>query len=226
MSYGYKCLLCKNTRHRDRNCRLFKFPSRGSPMWLRWLEACGLQEADFVENSRLCHRHFQKKDFLTRRLTGMAVPSVFPLTVHTELFDQQAHADFVSGLLEDKADDQRQLIEEVYQLDDISVSEADDLIEYNGSIRNSLPYDGNEAALEIELLASSKENNTESTDEESSVSESCNVKAHENLSEQLQREREKVELLTGKLSEKEKVIEEQYEILEQLGVRYVITNDE
>ncbi|KAL1375707.1 hypothetical protein pipiens_017336 [Culex pipiens pipiens] len=89
MKYGRKCLVCKNTRHREHGLRLFKFPPRDSPVWPRWLEACGLTEADIDLNSRepprLCHRHFQQKDFLTRKLTGMAVPSLFPVEVLTEV---------------------------------------------------------------------------------------------------------------------------------------------
>uniref|UniRef100_A0A182V0E6 THAP-type domain-containing protein n=1 Tax=Anopheles merus TaxID=30066 RepID=A0A182V0E6_ANOME len=45
-------------------------------MWTRWLTVMALAEEDVRpdEHPRLCQRHFERKDFLTRELSGMAVP--------------------------------------------------------------------------------------------------------------------------------------------------------
>ncbi|XP_065074497.1 uncharacterized protein LOC135698448 [Ochlerotatus camptorhynchus] len=226
MQYGRKCLVCKNTRQREPSCRLFKFPARGCPMWYRWLEACGLREFDIDASSRepprLCQRHFQKKDFLTRQLTGTAVPSVFPVTVYTEIDGGNSSVrKSVVGLQQQ----QQQVIGDVYQIDEVTMQQEEifnDVIEYSesipdGSIDGSVDNDGQLATI---VLTEDPAQLKLETDLQPLVID-CNVEEHTRLSEDLLNERGKVELLARELLEKDRIIREQYELLKQLGVHLV-----
>ncbi|KXJ77483.1 hypothetical protein RP20_CCG007437 [Aedes albopictus] len=195
VQYGRKCMLCKNTRKREPGCRLFKFPARGSPMWHRWLEACGLREADIDVRSRepprLCQRHFQKKDFLTRQLTGMAVPSVFPVTVYTEV------------------------IEAVYQPEEQGPIEYGEII-VEESVGNEENDDTsrNGDLRDIEVISSVGDSG-----------HICTIEEHQTLTEDLQNERNRVECLSRELVEKDRIIREQFELLKQLGVQVVTVSE-
>ncbi|EAT36312.1 AAEL011589-PA [Aedes aegypti] len=201
VQYGRKCLLCKNTRKREPGCRLFKFPARGTTLWYRWLEACGLRETDIDlrsrEPPRLCQRHFQKKDFLTRQLTGMAVPSVFPITVYTEV---------EGGTRNDEGPSSEQVTEEL-----LSISQ--DEMEFS------------EIVTEESIGSGDRE--SETRDEETPVSEEldqeqiCTVDQHRTLMEKLQSEQRRVESLSRELEAKNRIISEQFELLKQLGVQMV-----
>lgn len=226
MPYGRKCLVCKNTRHRERGLRLFKFPPRKSPLWPRWLQACSLTEADIDLNSRepprLCQRHFQQKDFLTRQLTGTAIPSLFPVEVLTEVGQgtpQELRVEEEEGEEEEEPleREQQQVIEEVVYQTDV---QSDQLIEYFlDDVNHSVDVT---SAEEVDLIES-----TEQTDtfKELNCSEKvCNDKNHEDLMEKLLAERAKVEHLRQELLEKNKVINDQQELLAQLGVQFVTYN--
>uniref|UniRef100_A0A8D8KT57 (northern house mosquito) hypothetical protein n=1 Tax=Culex pipiens TaxID=7175 RepID=A0A8D8KT57_CULPI len=239
MKYGRKCLVCKNTRHREHGLRLFKFPPRDSPVWPRWLEACGLTEADIDLNSRepprLCHRHFQQKDFLTRKLTGMAVPSLFPVEVLTEVTREATPPEVgVGGEEEDESlvteQQQQQVIEEVVFE---AVVQPDQLIEFNRSIEDFLD-DADDSvnvtpAEEVDYVESSElisEQTVGDTIEELvSPEKVCNDDNHNKLLEELNAERAKVEKLKQELLERDKKINDQQELLAQLGVQFVTYND-
>ncbi|XP_062549891.1 uncharacterized protein LOC134214556 [Armigeres subalbatus] len=205
MQYGRKCLLCKNTRKREPSCRLFKFPARGSPMWHRWLEACGLRESDMNARSRepprLCQLHFQKKDFLTRQLTGMAVPSVFPATVYTEVADVGSQRWLVQGEAPTKG-----VSNEILQLDP-QEEVFDSVIEYS------------------EVSAEGSEGSVSGISEEVRIvvrqGQSCSVEQHQTLMEDLRKEQDKVESLSREMIEKDTIIRKQHEVLKQMGVQMI-----
>ncbi|XP_053688738.1 uncharacterized protein LOC128737971 [Sabethes cyaneus] len=227
MQYGRKCLLCKSTRYRERSCRLFKFPPRGSPMWSRWLTACGFKEKDIDENSRepprLCQKHFLKKDFLTRKLTATAVPSVFPLNVYTEIAEDVINSrsnDCVSSDTVSEKDvdysvePSQQLIGEVYGLVDVLPTGVNDLIEFTGTEPDEI----------VEEITAGDLPSSQNPTDDDDVLVSCYVENHWNLLDHLREERAKVEQLAKKLNEKERLIGEQSKILKQLGVQFETHN--
>lgn len=236
MKYGRKCLVCKNTRHREHGLRLFRFPPRDSSLWPRWLKACGLTEADIDLNSRepprLCHRHFQQKDFLTRKLTGTAVPSLFPVEVLTEVTLGSTSPDDGGEEEEDESQvtEQQQVIEEVVYEADVH---PDQLIEFNESIEDFLDDVDDSVnvtpAEEVDFVESSEqilEQTVGDTVEELvSPEKVCNDDNHIKLLEELNAERAKVEKLEQELLEKDKKINDQQELLAQLGVQLVTYND-
>lgn len=229
MQYGRKCLVCKNTRQREPGCRLFKFPARSSPMWYRWLEACGLRESDIDASSRepprLCQRHFQKKDFLTRQLTGTAVPTVFPVTVFTAIDSgsSSARKATVGGLQQQQ--EPQQVIEDCYHIDEVAIQQEElfqDVIEYSESIPDGSVDASvhNEEQLDSIVLTEDPVELKLETDLQPLVVR-CNVEDHRRLAEDLLNERTKVELLARELIEKDRIIREQYELFKQLGVQLV-----
>uniref|UniRef100_A0A8D8CDU1 (northern house mosquito) hypothetical protein n=1 Tax=Culex pipiens TaxID=7175 RepID=A0A8D8CDU1_CULPI len=240
MKYGRKCLVCKNTRHREHGLRLFKFPPRDSPVWPRWLEACGLTEADIDLNSRepprLCHRHFQQKDFLTRKLTGMAVPSLFPVEVLTEVTREATPPEVGVGGEEEEDESlvteqqQQQVIEEVVFE---AVVQPDQLIEFNRSIEDFLDDADDSVNVtpveEVNYVESSEQISEQTVgdtiEELVSPEKVCNDDNHNKLLEELNAERAKVEKLKQELLERDKKINDQQELLAQLGVQFVTYND-
>uniref|UniRef100_A0A1Q3F3H7 THAP-type domain-containing protein n=1 Tax=Culex tarsalis TaxID=7177 RepID=A0A1Q3F3H7_CULTA len=229
MQYGRKCLVCKNTRHRERGLRLFRFPPRDSPLWPRWLQACGLTEADIDPKSRepprLCHRHFQQKDFLTRQLTGMAVPSLFPVQVFTEAAPAEVEAGEEPS--EGNQQEQQQVIEEVVYQADV---QPDQLIEFNRSIEDFLgdvddSVDVTPAEEVEDSVQSSKKTNGDTVEQLTTSEKVCNDENHKSLLEELLAERAKIENLRQEILEKDKVINDQQELLTQLGVQFVTYSD-
>ena len=55
---GDRCIVCGNTRYKDKSVSLHRFP-RKEPKRGRWLEALELVEEDFT---RLCSRDFPDGD--------------------------------------------------------------------------------------------------------------------------------------------------------------------
>ena len=58
---GDQCIVCSNTRHKDKSVSLHRFP-RKEPKRGRWLEALDLVEEDLKDFHRVCSRHFPDGD--------------------------------------------------------------------------------------------------------------------------------------------------------------------
>ena len=58
---GDQCIVCDNTRHKDKNAPLHRLPQK-DPKRGRWLEALGLVEEDLKDFHRVCSRHFLDGD--------------------------------------------------------------------------------------------------------------------------------------------------------------------
>ena len=58
---GDQCIVCGNTRHKDKSVSLHRVP-RKEPKRGRWLEAIDLVEEDLKDFHRVCSRHFLDGD--------------------------------------------------------------------------------------------------------------------------------------------------------------------
>ena len=58
---GDQCIVCSNTRHKDKNASLHRLP-RKKPKRGRWLDALGQVEEDVKNFHRVCSRHFLDGD--------------------------------------------------------------------------------------------------------------------------------------------------------------------
>ncbi|XP_035914400.1 uncharacterized protein LOC118513106 [Anopheles stephensi] len=210
---GRKCFLCQNTRYRSKHCRLFRFPVRGTAMWNRWLTAMNLTEATIRTNERprLCQRHFDPKDFLTRQLSGMAVP------VRHLNRSKPAKRALVE---EEQAFPSIQILEaEGEQASDASGSECSELLD-------EIISECEEAADELPVLSTNapvgeQSNEANATALMSATECRCSVPQHHTLEELLLRERSRVEKLLKVNSQQKHIIEEQRNLLWELGVECV-----
>ena len=58
---GDQCIMCGNTRHKDKSVSLHRLP-RKEPKRGRWLEALDLVEENLKDFHRVCSRHFLDGD--------------------------------------------------------------------------------------------------------------------------------------------------------------------
>ncbi|XP_053674478.1 uncharacterized protein LOC128724782 [Anopheles nili] len=178
---GRKCFLCHDTRHRNKHCRLFRFPARGTVMWDCWMEALSLNESDIRPNEqpRLCQRHFESKDFLTRQLSGMAVPV---------------------RLLENATKEQLIL----------------------GNKRSSTETKKSSGNPQMEE-SQSRDLNVRTSSQPSSF---CYIPQHKDLFELVGLQKARIERLLRINVQQRQIIEEQQDLLRQLGVHDIVSESE
>ncbi|KFB47130.1 AGAP005932-PA-like protein [Anopheles sinensis] len=228
VQYGRRCFLCNNTRYRSKQCRLFRFPARGSVMWGKWLAALELTDADINVHSneppRLCQLHFDPKDFLQRQLSGMAVP-VRSVKMHPTKVDADVRGNKmpIAGVGEPRTERQygvpveegtRQAIVSGLTLGDcVVLSNGQDLVELkesNGCCSPTLG-DTEEQLGDVPSITFRPSN--------------CNIKQHETLIHELAIERARVKELLEENANQKHVIEEQRNLLLHLGVEYVAVEE-
>ncbi|XP_053663814.1 uncharacterized protein LOC128712975 [Anopheles marshallii] len=215
---GRKCFLCQNTRYRSRHCRLFRFPARGTAMWSRWLTAMALGEEDIRPNEhpRVCQRHFDPKHFLTRQLSGMAVP-VWNLEriKHKELYTGEEYSSNVVKIFDKKTEATGDCGTEYGELSD------EKILEYE--VAEDVPSEEEELdlcpPLSTHATGDEQSNETEATTAPTALS--CSILQHEELQELLSLERVRVEQLLRLNAQQKQIIEDQQNLLWQLGVEYV-----
>ncbi|EAL39960.2 AGAP005932-PA [Anopheles gambiae str. PEST] len=218
---GRKCFLCHNTRYRSKNCRLFRFPARGTAMWSRWLTVMALAEEDVRpdEHPRLCQRHFERKDFLTRELSGMAVPIRNLHRVKDKkapVMEEQQLALDGRRLLEQEAFDEKDMGSDETVGENVSEygeveEELDGLVE---SEQNASP-----SVLPLVLEEQPAEAKATAVEQPAL---NCNIPQHEALEELLRLERARVRKLFKINAHQKSVLEEQRNLLLQLGVECVV----
>uniref|UniRef100_A0A182MNQ4 THAP-type domain-containing protein n=1 Tax=Anopheles culicifacies TaxID=139723 RepID=A0A182MNQ4_9DIPT len=216
---GRKCFLCQNTRYRSKQCRLFRFPVRGTAMWTRWLTAMELSEEDIRPNEhpRLCQRHFDPKHFLTRQLSGMAVP-VRNLTRkkhRRESSTGEQHSSNVAIVYNRETESSGDCDTECSEILDDKTSEYEvvqDVLSEE-EICSSLATNGAEEEEQSD--------ETEATTAPTLTTSRCSVPQHETLEELLSVERARVDRLLKTNAQQQQIIEEQRHLLWQLGVECV-----
>uniref|UniRef100_A0A182JNM3 THAP-type domain-containing protein n=1 Tax=Anopheles christyi TaxID=43041 RepID=A0A182JNM3_9DIPT len=174
-------------------------------MWTRWLTVMTLAEEDIHpdEHPRLCQRHFERKDFLTRQLSGMAVPTRNLTRIKdnktASLVELPEHNG--SNCLEKEATD-----EKVSESDEISDEIVSEYGEIEGGLLDEMEIDQNSSpSLKASIEVQPEENKPTAVTQPSF---SCNIPQHEALDELLRVERS--------------IIEEQQKLLLQLGVECVV----
>ncbi|XP_058121468.1 uncharacterized protein LOC131293964 [Anopheles ziemanni] len=228
VQYGRRCFLCNNTRYRSKQCRLFRFPARGSVMWCKWLAALELTDTDINVHSneppRLCQLHFDPKDFLQRQLSGMAVP-VRRIKMQKMKVDDDSRGDKmpIIGVGDSRTErqygvqveeDTRRAIESGGNLGDyVVLSNDQDLVELDETTGCCSPSLGDtEEQLDHAPSITFQQSN-------------CNIKQHETLTQELTIERARVEELLEENATQKHIIEEQRNLLLHLGVQYVVLEE-
>uniref|UniRef100_A0A182XS14 THAP-type domain-containing protein n=1 Tax=Anopheles quadriannulatus TaxID=34691 RepID=A0A182XS14_ANOQN len=218
---GRKCFLCHNTRYRSKNCRLFRFPARGTAMWTRWLTVMALAEEDVRpdEHPRLCQQHFERKDFLTRELSGMAVPvrnlhrvkdkkapvmeERQPALDGRRLLEQEAFGEKDMGSDETVGENVSEYGELEEELDGLVETEQHASPSVLPLVLEEQPVEAKATAVEQPAL-------------------NCNMPQHEALEELLRLERARVRKLFKINAHQKSVLEVQRNLLLQLGVECVV----
>ncbi|XP_050097611.1 uncharacterized protein LOC126578763 [Anopheles aquasalis] len=215
-----KCFLCKNSRYKDKNCRFFRFPARGTPMWNRWLEALGLTDEDIGTRSnasiKLCQLHFQPKDFLTRQLSAMAIPVPLVECVQPNVVNDGAAPETLFGssfeyILDEPTDEDSNRD----TFEDLQEAQIDD----QGSTVEPEPEPARDSCpIQFDELIVDKA-------PESPKHSRCDVPQHRNLEEQLRQARALVLQLQRKNDYQRLLIQEQKTVLSSLGVQCVIKDE-
>ncbi|XP_052893637.1 uncharacterized protein LOC128301281 [Anopheles moucheti] len=217
---GRKCFLCQNTRYRSRHCRLFRFPARGTAMWNRWLAAMALGEEDIRPNEhpRVCQRHFDPKHFLTRQLSGMAVP-VWNLEriKHIELYTGEEYSANVVKIFDKETETTGDCGDECSEISDEKILQYEVAEDVSSDEEDLGRMEEECTPLSPHTTGDAQSNEATSI----SAALSCSIPRHEELEQLLSLERVRVEQLLRLNGQQKQIIEEQQNLLLQLGVECV-----
>uniref|UniRef100_A0A182RZR3 THAP-type domain-containing protein n=1 Tax=Anopheles funestus TaxID=62324 RepID=A0A182RZR3_ANOFN len=217
---GRKCFLCQNTRYRSKHCRLFRFPSRGTAMWNRWLTAMALSEEDIRPNEhpRVCQRHFDPKHFLTRQLSGMAVPMWHLKRIKNKQLCTVEEYSSSDGRVFDRATktsgDCTTEYSEILDEKNTNYEEAENVLSEEEELLQDLC-----STLLTNATGKEQSNETETVSTLSAFS--CTIPQHAVFDELLSLERNRVERLLKMNAQQKQIIEEQRNLLWELGVECV-----
>uniref|UniRef100_A0A182PYQ1 THAP-type domain-containing protein n=1 Tax=Anopheles epiroticus TaxID=199890 RepID=A0A182PYQ1_9DIPT len=177
-------------------------------MWKSWLTVMELAEEDFRpdEHPRLCQRHFEQKDFLTRQLSGMAVPMRHLKRIRDKRISsvEECFSETVEQITADDNDagSDRILDESVSYYEPTQEEFLDEvhMIQDDTCASPSPPK-----ALVVAQPAFS-----------------CNIPQHKGLDDLLQVERARIKKLIKITAYQKNIIKEQRKLLLKLGVECVV----